>query len=444
MLEVTKSPSHTRERLYQHLGIVALLLAVNFAVFFKHYLGNDLFPWDFWKTYYATVSFWVTLARHGVIAEWVPFQYMGYPFFLNPQTSFFYPPLWTFVLLGIHYSLHAAAIVQSLHVFWGACGAYLLVRALTGDWCSAIFGALAYHFFGGFYSNAEHVDIVRAYAWLPWLFWSATAGNRLLLRNYLLPVIIYCAVSGSYPGNIGSHFLFLGLYLLGAFHYSRLLGFHRKPIYWLFALAALGLLLSTVVVVPALMMREYLHHTSAKLPTNSWPFQNWLSLVTPWTVDKAVVRGFTGDPSMISAYVGVPVVALTFLMNRKTSQRVLIWWIILIASVCLALGQLSFFYNAISRVLPVLGLSRFPSSDYRGIIALAFVVLASASFKGWTAPAGNSPAGILRRRLAYVSFIPIAILSGVFGVTLPKAELFWVIAIWGDNPCCVIPSNNES
>ena len=419
-----------KERIYRHLGIIGVLLALNIAIFYKHYLGTDMFPWDFWKSYYAMVSFWTTLARHGVIAEWVPYQYMGYPFFLNPQTSFFYPPMWTFVLFHIHYSLHTAAIVQCLHVFWGAYGTYLLVRVLTNDWRSALFGAIAYQFFGGFYSNAEHVDIVRAYAWLPWLFWSATTEGRLLARNYLLPVIIYCAISGSYPGNIGSHLFFLGIYLLGQFYYARVAGFGCKHVYWLFAFTALGLLLSTVVVIPALMMRHYLHHTGANFPTNNWPFQNWLSLITPWATKNSAIKGFIGDPSMISAFIGVPVLALAFLSRIATRLRV--WWIILLAGVCLALGQASFLYNALTRVLPVLGLSRFPSSDYRGIIALAFVVLASASFQQWIGLSSQSSEVVaFRRRLAYVSLLPLAILSGVFNsVALPNAELIWLIAIW--------------
>jgi hypothetical protein len=199
-------------------GAISVLGLVNVAVFHAHYFGNDCFPWDFWKAYYTIIPFWTTAVSQHVLPEWVPFAGMGYPFFINLQSSFFYPPLWFFVLPGIHHSLHAAVIMQCLHVFWGACGAFFLLRVLTNDWRSALFGALAYQFFGGFYSNAEHMDIVRAYAWLPWLFWGATAKGTLQIRNLLLPAIVYCVATASYPGNVVSHSFLVGVYLLYQFY----------------------------------------------------------------------------------------------------------------------------------------------------------------------------------------------------------------------------------
>ena len=38
----------------------------------------------------------------------------------------------------------------------------------------AIIGAIAFQFFGGFYANSEHVDIVRGFVLLPWLFYVFT------------------------------------------------------------------------------------------------------------------------------------------------------------------------------------------------------------------------------------------------------------------------------
>ena len=415
---------------YRNITVIAVLLGLNLAIFHDHYAGSDQFPWDFWKTYYAVVAFWTNLARHGVISEWVPFQYMGYPFFLNPQTGFFYPPLWFFVASGIHYSLRVAAIVQGLHVLWGAAGAFFLIRILTLDWRVALFGAVAYHFFGGFYSNAEHIDIVRAYAWLPWLFWAATIRGNLTTRNFLLPIVLFCALAGSYPGNIGSHTLFLGLYLLIERFCRRGSFLALKPTIFIFVLLGLGLLLSAPVILPSLMLRGYLHHTTAGLPSGNWSFHNWLSLLTPWTVGKAAITGFTGDPSMISAFVGIPVVALVTLTNKKTVQQYLAWWVLLLFALLLALGQSSFFYNALVRVLPMLGLSRFPSSDYRGVVALSLIVLAAASLQALWTRSDALRAGDFRVRAAWSLFIPIIILAGIFEVALPVKELIWICVIW--------------
>jgi hypothetical protein len=336
---------------------------------------------------------------------------MGYPFFINPQSAFFYPPLWFFVVTGIPItssSCHCAGAAS----FLGACGVYLLVRLFTSDWRCALFGAVAYQFFGGFYSNAEHPDIVRAYSWLPWLFWAATLRGTLALRNYFLPVIIFCAVSGSYPGNIGSHIFFTGLYIFGQLYQPG----NRSParaqvltIVRLLALAGLGLLLCTVIVTPPLLLRRYLYHVTANLPPGNWPFQNWLSLITPWTIDHHAIGGFTGDGSMISALLECQWLLLLYFYQERAFGPC--------CFVVYAAGwpaarpwKSSLFYQAAVRVLPVLGLSRFPSSDYRAIIALSLIVLACCSLKHlFDSAMFNRRA--LRRRLLWTCFVPIVVLS---------------------------------
>jgi len=64
-------------------------------------------------------------------------------------------------------------------------------------------GRIAYQFFGGFYSNAEHPDIIRGYALLPWFLGglsvtnvSADSPQRPLL---LVPLCTYLLATGAYP-----------------------------------------------------------------------------------------------------------------------------------------------------------------------------------------------------------------------------------------------------
>ena len=125
----------------------------------------------------------------GSLAEWMPFQSMGYPFRLHLQSGLWYPPLWVFPLLKIPYTLSAAVTLQALHVLLGALGMYALLHTTLRTRREALLGAFVFQLFGGFYSNAEHVDIVRAFAFTPW--WLAClvpprpdeAENRLPLRD---------------------------------------------------------------------------------------------------------------------------------------------------------------------------------------------------------------------------------------------------------------------
>ncbi len=411
-------------------GVVLCLGALNFWVFRDHYLGKEIFPWDFWKTYYSFVVFWTNLVRHGIIPQWVPFQGAGYPFFLNPQTGFFYPAFWLFVVPGVRYSLQAAINLQALHVLWGSCGAFLLLRVLTSDWRAALFGAVSFQFFGGFYSNSEHADIVRAFSWLPWLFWGATIRDRLRVRNYLLPLLVYCALTGSYPGNIGSHVVFLGLYLF----LDTITRWRSSSQPWLpiagLVLLGLGILFSAPLIVPNMLLRGYSHHSTVVLPSCGWSFHNWPSLVTPWITDRHMIPGFTGDPSMVSAFVGIPVLTLLVLMSKRLARAYASWWVLLVVALLLSLGNISWFYKVFVRLLPPLGLSRFPSSDYRGVVALSLVVLAAASLRELLDSASDSSPALIGRRLCFALLFPVSLVAGIFEIILPATEVVWICLLW--------------
>lgn len=426
---MVKTRNRVNSRLVQW-GPIGLLAAVNLVTFRSHYFGNDCFPWDFWKTYYAIIPFWTTAVRQHVLPEWVPFEGMGYPFFINLQSSFFYPPLWLFVFPGVHYSLHAAVVMQCLHVFWGACGAFLLIRLLTDDWRSALFGALAYQFFGGFYSNAEHMDIVRAYAWLPWLFWGATVKGSLQVRHFLLPAIFYCVATASYPGNIISHGAFLGIYILYQFcqrsPYST-----RKNMLIVVGLLVLGIVISAVALSPPFLLRNELTRANEKVAPPPWLFPNWLSVIAPWTAGKAMIRGYFGDPSMVSAFVGVPTVALIILIRRTTAKAFAVWWLLFVFALMLAQGSVSMFYHIGVTILPVLGLSRMAPSDYRGIIGLSLIVIAAGSLSAFLASTQDVQRELIRKKFKYLCLIPAIVMSGFFIVLLPAEEFVWLLAIWG-------------
>src|SRR6266487_6374532 len=397
---MTETNKKAGSLLIQWSSIIGLGI-LNLIIFRSHYFGKDCFPWDFWKTYYAIIPFWTTAVSQHVLPEWVPFSGMGFPFFINLQSSFFYPPLWLFVVPGIHYTLHAAVIMQCLHVLWGAWGAFLLLRVLTDDWRSALFGALAYQFFGGFYCNAEHMDIVRAYAWLPWLFWAATVKGTLQIRNLLLPVIVYCVTTASYPGNVVSHSFLVGVYLLYQF-YQPSARSDRRSVLIIVGLLALGFILSLVALGPAFLLRDQLTRASAKLPTASLAFQDWLSLIAPWTFGTMLIPGYLGDPSMISVFVGLPTIMLIILIQRTTAKRFTVWWVLLILAGVLAFGKLSILYRGSLTILPILGFSRMASSDYRGVVGLALIVLASASLSEFLGASREAQRELIRTRFKYL------------------------------------------
>src|SRR5262245_14232098 len=195
--------------------IAAAFLALqNLAIFAFHYAGIYGFPWDFNGTYYGVPAYWTSAVARGILPRWIPFSAGGYPFALNLQSGFFYPPFWIFPALGIPYTLRVAVAFQCLHVLAGAIGMYLLLKLVVEDRRTALAGAAAYQFFGGFYSNAEHADIIRAFALLPWFLFALTRraedGPRLPARAWSLPIVIFLLATGGYPFALPAA-LFLGV-----------------------------------------------------------------------------------------------------------------------------------------------------------------------------------------------------------------------------------------
>ncbi len=202
---------------YQNNIIFLVLLSIqNIAIFWQHYFNNVGFPWDFVSAYFAWPAFWTTAISMGIFPQWIPYQSMGYPMAINAQSGLYYPIFWIFALLHIPYTLHAAVILQVLHILFGSIGMFLLLNSIFKSSRYAFIGAVAFQFFGGFYSNAEHADIIRAFAIAPWLFYvfklntDSPKVTRLLL---FIPIVIYFVATGAYPGNFISTLFIIPVFL---------------------------------------------------------------------------------------------------------------------------------------------------------------------------------------------------------------------------------------
>jgi len=364
-----------------------VLLLENLVVFFRHYFLGAAFPWDFLGGYYAAPAFWTSAIASGKFPRWVPYQWLGYPISLNVQTGLFYPPLWLFPLFHVPYTLAAAVALQCGTVFAGALGMYFFLRLLVGSRREALVGAFAFQLFGGFYSNAEHVDIVRAFALSPWLLWALTArrSDRAIPARFLaIPPLFFLFATGAYPGATIAVFLIVALYIaLEALRdRARVSGTDadaaRAPAWRLRSAAAVilvgvGAAMASVTLGPPLLFRREfarislgppsqmsfgLVHLAGTVMTNEW---------------------LPGDISMTSTFVGLVLVAALFLARLSALRRV--WPVLAVGGFAglMAGGPASPLYRIVRGVLPLVGASRFPIADYRVFVAIAIVAAGSAS-----------------------------------------------------------------
>ena len=371
---------------------IAVLAAVNLFVFRDHWRGASSFTFDFPMSYYAFTSYWIASLQTGEWPHWIPYQSMGYPAALNTQLGLFYPPFWIFVLLRLPYTLHAANIVQVLHVLWGSVGFFLFARR-SFRLPVALGGAVCFGLFGGFYSNAEHPDIVRGFAWAPWLLWALlldeagverSAGRwrpitRIRTPNLFLPAVVFCFITGVYPGLMIS-----GLFIAGVFIVLQAGALFRVPRdrtalrdgVVQCAQVVLGIGMALVYLLPSAAMSGYLTRTHTAGSFTPWYLHlgDFYQLFLP----SSLVT--TGDYSMHAMQ--LPMVLLLFLPLARGRAGLLapVMGIAAVAGV-MCLDKLHAVSEFIARVAPVFRLSRFPAGDYRVFVYVGVLTCALAGLE---------------------------------------------------------------
>jgi len=361
---------------------MGVLLAQHLILFWPHYTGDATFYRDFTDIYYPLTAFWVSLLKEGIFPHWTPFANLGLPFILTMQSGIFYPPFWMFVGLDfLSYTLVAANVVAALHVLGGAFGAWCYARLLGMSIGAACFAAVAFQFMGCLYNNLQHPDIVRAYAYLPWVLWSvylSPSARSLNARHFLLPLFLYLFVTSAYQGNlIAQSFVLTVLVLLSgmqAYALKLRASITTTRLYFqLLGLALLGLLMCSVYLWPTYQLLDYQARTlGVKDFRHHWHFSYWHTVIMPSHQD-----GIYAIQAMISAFITVPVFCLLFFINRGFLRREWLLIVITILSILLAAGRNTPFYGWLVDLFPMLGYSRLLSSDYRGLFCFGLILLAA-------------------------------------------------------------------
>ncbi len=402
------------------VAIPLLILTIqNLLVFSGHYFNNYLFPWDFGQAYYGFAAFWTSAVDQGVFPQWVPFQAMGYPLALNLQSGIYYPPLWLFPALGLPFTLTAAVILQCLHVLFGGVGMFFFLRLKLGGRMIPLIGALMFQFFGGFYSNAEHVDIIRAFAFMPWLlfvfsfetgqteancrpFWQQyLLGNKP--RNLLIPLFIYLMATGGYPGNFISGLFMLAIYVLLqtclSYFASRSFAVSGSIALPALLLTVTGLAMSIIHLGPTWVEKASLTREQTSATIHKMGL--WLAEIPTLYLSNA---SLPGEISMTSCYITLPAVILCFFLTFRKVKEYWIEAVLLILALLMVPGPRSPFFTLMTKLLPPLNYSRFPTSDYRIFIAIILILFAATALRSLSHAPQALPL-LLGKALASIVFV---------------------------------------
>ena len=369
-----------------HFVLIALagLFFQNLLIFWNHYFLGYIFRLDFARAYYAKTAFITTAIDLGHFPTWVPFQNMGFPLIVNIQNGLYYPFFLIFPLFDIQYTLNASAIFHILHIFAGSVGLFLFLNLVFKSSRYAFVGAVAFQFFGGFFSATGFPDILRAFALAPWLFYFFTFSNNnnpWSKRMFLIPIGIFLMFTGIYPGSIISGLFIFGIYsVLQTFNrnFSDLKFIHLKTLAIIFGLMILGIGLSMIHLGPWLDNLDQIYRLDHidELIRQQLSFAALPSLFMPSNFITEVGFGW-----QISLYVTLPILILACFVPFSLIKKYWIYGVVLTLGFLMAAGSNSFLWQLLGSLIPPLTFSRLPISDYKIFIAIPMIIFALLGLK---------------------------------------------------------------
>jgi len=359
------------------LLVGGLLVGLTVWVFAKQLFDHWTFPWDFLGTYTTTPAFVAATVGRGHPLSWSPFVASGFPVDVDPQAGFYFPGWWALGALGVPATLRVLTAVQIAHIVFGALGVLTLARVRRLEWPWATLAAVAYLFFGGFYGQAEHADIVRGFAYLPWLLWALTPprGVGRWTRLVAVPPLAWLIATGAYPGQVVSFGIAGFVYVAVAVQLEGREAWRRYRVPLVLAIGA-SAAMCLVVLLPYIRAEQAGELYRTIEPTAavraSWALRpiDLLGLYLnnfAWTTDGTVTAWAVGIPVLI----GLGCTRLEGLRRHAP--------LVASGAVALALAmtpKIGIVGRAMASVRPLFP-SRFPASDYKAVVAVALIVLSA-------------------------------------------------------------------
>lgn len=370
----------------------ALLLAgLTVWIFRLQLLDRWSFPWDFLGTYTTTPAFVADTIGRGHPLFWSPYVASGFPVDINPQAGVYFPLWWLLGALHIPLTLHALTTVQVGHVLLGSLGMMALSRARRVGWPWAILASVAFLFFGGFYGQAEHADIFRGFAYLPWLLWSLTppAGEGRWYRLAVLPLLAWIVVTGAYPGETVSFAIVGFVYVALALRLEARLAWRSYR--WALVL---GVIAAIGVCAAALLPYLRAEHAGELYRTvePTAPERAMFS-ISPLDFFGLYLNNFawTYEGTITAWAVGAPILIGVACVRRLTLRRhaplIACGVVALILGMAPKIGPIG---NAMISLKPLFP-SRFPASDYKAVVAISLIVISADSWSNIASRVGRRP-----------------------------------------------------
>ncbi len=369
---------HIKLNLNYFIIIVFALICYQFL-----WLQPFSMKWDLAEQYLPWRYFLGKSLQNGEIPFWNSFQLGGYPTFADPQSGFWYYPIWIVGYL-FGYSMRIIELEILTLVITAGIGFYKLNVKLGNSKQASLLVSIAYMCSGFIIGNAQHLTWIAAAAWIPWLFYHYNYIREEKSNYHLIwfLIILYLFASSSYPA-----FIIVSAYLICI---DQLTLFFKSKEKGKFILNGILLLILCVIILSPIIYslissKAYFSRgaglTLVKALQHPFTWQSLLSFVAPFASFKNPSL-FNTDISMSNAYIGIVpfillITSLLFVKKLKKERNWLIWALVFIL---IGFGDQTPIRKFLFDYIPGFNLFRFPAL-FR-LFAIGYLLLYVGSIYG--------------------------------------------------------------
>jgi hypothetical protein len=311
--------------------------------------------------YFQRNCFW-----RGELPFWNPYNNCGVPFLAQWNTMALYPPALIYLVLPLSWSLGFFCL---LHLWFAGFGMYFLASRWTGNRLAAAAAGVVFAFNGLSLNLLMWPSHIATLSWMPWVVLAVErawqeGGRRLILA----------ALAGAFQMLAGGPETILLTWLVLAALWATQLwqsksaegGTPRRAMVWRFGLVAVLVAgLAAAQLLPFLDLVAHSQRETGFADTRwSLPGRGWANFLVP------IVFGSTWNQDVFfqygqywtsSYYFGAGTLLLAMFAAGSARERRV--WLLLAAAgtaFVLSLGDQTFVYRCLRRVLPQLTLMTYP------------------------------------------------------------------------------------
>ena len=405
------------------LSILLILIVPALALWQVSFFANTM-KWDMMDYYFPTRYFMSECFANNTLPWWCPYIHLGYPFYADPQSGFWYPfNFLTALTFGYNaFTLQAEFI---LHLAIAGWGMHKLLQTLGIKWEAALVVGILYPLTGFFIDHATHPTLIISMAWMPFIFHYFILGLREARIIYFVKTGLALALSltgGYVVFFVLACYIMSLIFLYYSFKYRGIEKYVQRNLTFTLVIALTflvlcsGYLFSIFQVFPFLKRAEALSLEIANV--NSLTLKSLVSFLFPFA-SLTNTTLFDTDITMRNIYCGLLVIPLmSVAIFHGNRNRNLVLFALSFFCLAAAMGDFLPVRGWLYHTLPFMNMFRH-ASIFSALSIFGFLMIAadglSIFFAQYSINAKRTLLLVLLAELVVVGIVVFLVLKHVNG-----------------------------